>query len=200
MVSPSAFIAATTETKTIQEAAECYPNIELLSAYIPDPFGTHHSKMLILFRHDDTAQVVIHTANMIQRDWSNMTQAVWKSPMLPLLRDESETISPTELLDTATNSIGSGERFKKDLLRYLGAYEKRLTSLTKQLVNYDFSAIRAAFLGSAPSRQQPKAADPTNHTSFGWLGLQEILSNIPISREGASGSAIRDQGTRAAHQ
>jgi hypothetical protein len=50
-----------------QEQAEPYPNIELLHAYIPDPFGTHHSKMLVLFRHDDRAQVVIHTANMISR-------------------------------------------------------------------------------------------------------------------------------------
>jgi hypothetical protein len=50
-----------------QETAERYPNVELHHAYIPDPFGTHHSKMLVLFRHDDTAQVVIHTANMIPR-------------------------------------------------------------------------------------------------------------------------------------
>ena len=51
----------------VQEAIERYPNIELIPAYIPDPFGTHHSKMLVLFRHDDQAQVIIHTANMIPR-------------------------------------------------------------------------------------------------------------------------------------
>lgn len=68
----------------------------------------------------------------------------------------------------------------KDLLCYLNAYGKRLHGLTEQLVNYDPSAIRAAFLGSAPSRQKPAAARPSARTSFGWLGLKEILSTIPV--------------------
>lgn len=149
--------------------------MQLLSAYIPDPFGTHHSKMLILFRHDDTAQVIVHTANMIHRDWANMTQAVWASPPLPLLANTSDQAStPT------VHPIGSGERFKVDLLRYLGAYEKRLEPLTMQLKDYDFSSIRAAFLGSAPSRQKPAAASSAV-TAFGWLGLSQILSSIPIT-------------------
>ncbi|CAE7174171.1 hypothetical protein CFE70_005115 [Pyrenophora teres f. teres 0-1] len=161
---------------SLLETAERYPNIELLSAYIPDPFGTHHSKMLVLFRHDDTAQIIIHTANMIHRDWANMTQAVWVSPQLPLLSRASQSQS-----DTNTNPIGSGERFKSDLLRYIGAYEKRLKGLIAQLEDYDFSSIRAAFIGSVPSRQKPGRAIPST-TSFGWLGLKEILSTIPISK------------------
>lgn len=159
-----------------QEAAERYPNIELLSAYIPDPFGTHHSKMLILFRHDDTAQVIIHTANMIPRDWTNMTQAVWVSPLLPLL---PQTSSQSD--STTVHPIGSGERFKVDLQRYLRAYGKRLESLTTQLKDYDFSSIRAAFIGSTPSRQKPTAVDSSS-TAFGWLGLGQILSSIPVSK------------------
>lgn len=27
---------------------------------MPEPFGTHHSKMMILLRHDDLAQYVIY--------------------------------------------------------------------------------------------------------------------------------------------
>ncbi|CAO2652896.1 Nn.00g023070.m01.CDS01 [Neocucurbitaria sp. VM-36] len=165
------------------EAAERYSNIELLSAYIPDPFGTHHSKMLILFRHDDFAQVVIHTANMISRDWGNMTQAVWMSPLLPLLPRNEISNLPSHQLEAASHPIGSGRRFKIDLLRYLGAYG-RLKDLTSQITNYDFSNIRAAFIGSAPSRQQPSAVNPSSATSFGWLGLQEILSNIATPRQG----------------
>ncbi|KAF1834030.1 phospholipase D/nuclease [Decorospora gaudefroyi] len=159
------------------EAAEQYPNIELLSAYIPDPFGTHHSKMLILFRHDDTAQVIIHTANMIARDWTNMTQAVWASPRLPLL--PQAPTSPPET--TKVHPIGSGDRFQVDLFHYLDAYEKRLKPLTEQLKNYDFSSIRAAFIGCTPSRQKPSDASPSSVTSFGWLGLREILSCVPAS-------------------
>ena len=159
----------------IQETAERYPNIELLSAYIPDPFGTHHSKMLILFRHDDTAQIIIHTANMIHRDWANMTQALWKSPLLPVLGQAT----PSQPDSPQVHPIGSGERFKVDIIRYLSAYEKRLRGLTTQLQDYDFSSIRAAFIGSTPSRQKPAAASPSV-TSFGWLGLREVLSSVPI--------------------
>ncbi|RYR80302.1 hypothetical protein AA0119_g187 [Alternaria tenuissima] len=133
--------------------------------------------MLILFRHDDTAQVVIHTANMIYRDWANMTQAVWKSPLLPVsVKAATPQIDPLEV-----HPIGCGERFKVDLLQYLRAYGKRLNGLTTQLADYDFASIRAAFIGSAPSRQKPAAASPSV-TSFGWLGLREVLSGIPVSR------------------
>jgi tyrosyl-DNA phosphodiesterase-1 len=179
----------------VQEQAERYPNVGLISAYTPDQFGTHHSKMLVLLRHDDTAQIVIHTAvsgllqhacvtsaddlplpfqNMIHRDWSNMTQAVWQSPLLPLL--------PSILMsspDTSIHPIGSGERFKVDFMRYLKAYGHRLSTLTALLRDYDFSSIRAAFLGSVPSRQKPAAAKAQTETSFGWLGMQEILSTVP---------------------
>jgi tyrosyl-DNA phosphodiesterase-1 len=168
----------------LMEAAEPYPNVELKTAYIPDPFGTHHSKMLILFRHDDIAQVVIHTANMIERDWRNMTQAVWRSPLLPL--KEPATIPVDSKQDTQSFRIGSGERFKVDLLRYLAKYENRLKALTQQLADYDFSSIRAAFIGSAPSRQKPVAVKSAVVTSFGWLGLGEILSTVPVGNNGSS--------------
>ncbi|KAH7072368.1 tyrosyl-DNA phosphodiesterase 1 [Paraphoma chrysanthemicola] len=164
------------------ETAEQYPNIQLLPAYLPDAFGTHHSKMLVLFRHDDYAQVIIHTANMIQRDWSNMTQAVWSSPLLPLL--SSTTLEPgvaVGQLEAPVHPVGSGERFKIDMIQYLRAYGNRLVNLTTQLADYDFSAIKAAFIGSAPSRRKPANALSSKQTSFGWLGLQEILSSIPVN-------------------
>lgn len=136
--------------------------------------------MMILFRHDDTAQVIIHTANMIERDWRNMTQAVWMSPVLPLISHDEHTPPLPSQTSTEHHNLGTGERFKIDLIRYLTAYEKRLRNLTEQLKIYDFSTIRAAFIGSVPSRQKPRAATPS-HTSYGWLGLEEILSSIPIT-------------------
>jgi tyrosyl-DNA phosphodiesterase-1 len=108
-----------------------------------------------------------------------MTQAAWRSPLLPLLSSKSSDNVSNES-ETTTRLIGSGERFQIDFLRYLKAYGKRITSLTAQLLAYDFSAIRAAFIGSAPSRQKPAAAKPSEQTSFGWLGLRETLSAIPI--------------------
>jgi tyrosyl-DNA phosphodiesterase 1 len=49
------------ESRKLMEAGVWGPNVKLISAYLPDPYGTHHSKVIILFRTDDTAQVVVHT-------------------------------------------------------------------------------------------------------------------------------------------
>lgn len=40
------------------------------------PFGTHHTKMFIVF-YSAAVRVVITTANFIEKDWIAMTQAVW---------------------------------------------------------------------------------------------------------------------------
>ncbi|KAF2637519.1 phospholipase D/nuclease [Massarina eburnea CBS 473.64] len=165
----------------LMEVAERHENVTLIPAYIPDPFGTHHSKMMILFRHDGYAQIVIHTANMIPRDWANMTQGVWRSPLLPPKQRCEAVIRQDQ--DKEAYPIGSGDRFKVDLMSYLNAYERKLKGLISQLVEYDFESIRAAFLGSAPSRQRPGDVDPDTKTSFGWLGLKEILSTIPVKGE-----------------
>lgn len=129
--------------------------------------------MLILIRHDSTAQVIIHTANMIEFDWANMTQALWRSPLLPL-------ISPG-LEPAASDKIGSGSKFKTDLLNYLRAYDnKRIICkpLVSQLSKYDFSAIRAALVASVPGRQEVDTESPTK---FGWAGLKNVLTSIPAT-------------------
>ncbi|KAJ8064209.1 hypothetical protein OCU04_006557 [Sclerotinia nivalis] len=143
---------------------------------MPEMFGTHHSKMLILFRHDSTAQVIIHTANMIPFDWTNMTQAMWKSPLLPLL--DSEKPNPLE-----SQQAGSGSKFKIDLLNYLRAYDtKRVVCkpLIEQLSKHDFSAIRAALIASAPGKQDIEL--DSTETAWGWAGLTNVLKSIPCSK------------------
>jgi tyrosyl-DNA phosphodiesterase-1 len=55
--------------------------------------------------------------------------------------------------------------------------------LSDELLQYDFSAVQAAFIGSAPSKQIVNQADSERQTSFGWLGLQEILSKVPIAAQ-----------------
>lgn len=141
---------------------------------MPEPFGTHHSKMMILLRHDELAQVVIHTANMIPGDWANMCQAVWRSPLLPLQSDDRA--------DTGVAAIGNGSRFKRDLLAYLNAYGSKKTGpLVRQLSRHDFSAIRAAFVASVPSKRKLSEMDSTKETLWGWPVLKDTLRNIPLS-------------------
>ncbi|KAL4871814.1 hypothetical protein BDV12DRAFT_183393 [Aspergillus spectabilis] len=160
----------------IDEACERHSNVEPIVAYMPEPFGTHHSKMMILLRHDDFAQVIIHTANMISGDWANMCQAVWRSPLLPLCKNDGEESSST--------TWGSGSRFKRDLLAYLREYGVKKTGpLVKQIAGYDFSAVRAALIASVPSKQKVGDGCLSNEdgkTSWGWVALKESLRHIPL--------------------
>lgn len=148
--------------------AHPYPgNVRLVPAFMPEPFGTHHSKILILFSVEEgggaeTARVIIHTANMIPFDWGNMTQGVWDSGWLPLLP-----------VDGQISEAPIGAEFKKELLRYLKAYgSARTGELTTELSRFNFSSVRAAFLASVPGRYK------ISECHFGWPGLQRILRNV----------------------
>lgn len=182
----------------IQEAAKRYANVQAITAYMAEMYGkgvlimldrtfltrqsgTHHSKMIILFRHDNQAQVIITTGNFIVRDWS-MCQAVWRSPLLALI--DHTVQSPTH---SGTLPIGSGPRFKKDLLAYLQAYgSKRTGVLTGHLEEYDFSSIRAALIASVPQKQNLRSTDPETETLWGWPGLRHILSSIRSASAGTN--------------
>jgi len=122
--------------------ASRYPNVTLHTAYMPEAYGTHHTKMMVLLRHDDLAQIIIHTANLIRRDWRNLTQAVWTSPLLPLQASEVPKVREKP-------PMGSGARFKIDFLNYLRAYDNKRTickSLIEQLSKFDFNGIRGALV------------------------------------------------------
>lgn len=121
------------------------------------------------------AQVIIHTANMIEFDWTNMTQALWLSPLLPLI--------PEGVVALESSRIGSGSKFKIDLLNYLKAYDTKRSickPLIEQLSKFDFSEIRAALVASVPGRQD---IETDAKTSWGWVGLKNILSSVPTATE-----------------
>ena len=164
-----------------QEDAAKFPNVEAKIAYMGEgAFGCHHSKMMVLFRQDDTAQVILHTANMIPPDWQEMCQGIWRSPLLPLHQESSQD----QLGQKEVALLGSGRRFQSDLLKYLSHYGARRTGLlVEQLKLHDFSAVRAAFVSSVPARIPAisTSSKPPNETSFGWVGLREVLSNISSS-------------------
>ncbi|KAF3209207.1 hypothetical protein TWF106_011025 [Orbilia oligospora] len=138
--------------------------IELITAYMPDMFGTHHTKMLVLFYHDDSAEIVVHTANMIPWDWSNMTQAVWRSPKLPLLAD-----------DSLEKKEGVGYVFKEAFMAYVGAYGWRTKSLMEQVMKYNFRAVRAVFVGHVPGDH---AINGPENKLFGWSKVKRVLTRI----------------------
>lgn len=162
----------------LAEEASRFPNVQLHVAPMPEMFGTHHSKMMILLRHDQTAQVIIHTANMIPKDWTNMTNAVWKSPLLPMLPEGAA--EDTSSLPRDQYPIGSGETFKKDLISYLRSYDRRKVTcgpLAAELNKYDFSAVRAALIASVPGRH---AVHDVSQTAWGWAALKQHLRELPV--------------------
>ena len=120
----------------------------------------------------DRIRIIILTANMIPRDW-RMCQAVWRSPILPFL---SPSASPPAEMPA---EIGSGARFKTDLMEYLSAYGAKLRTLTVQLVNYDFSKIRGALVASVPARQNIRSIETHTKKLWGWPGLRNILRRVP---------------------
>ncbi|KAL7917492.1 tyrosyl-DNA phosphodiesterase [Trichoderma austrokoningii] len=159
----------------LMDAAGQHPNVHLHCAPMPEINGTHHSKMMILFRCDNTAQVIIHTANMIPKDWTNMTNAVWKSPKLPPSLEPDVLPQFRRLLP-----IGSGMRFKADLLSYLmeyDAYRATCKPLTDYLVNFDFSGIRAAFIASVPGKHDFSDA---SQPAWGYAAVQKCLQRVPV--------------------
>ncbi|EFX02897.1 tyrosyl-DNA phosphodiesterase [Grosmannia clavigera kw1407] len=164
----------------LEAEAARYANVQLHTAFMPEPFGTHHSKMAVLFRHDDTAQVVIYTANMIPHDWANMTQGVWRSPLLPLLADDVDGEDESEI----DGPVGSGRRFKTDLLSYLRAYNQRRSicrPLVERLARYDFAAVQAALIASVPGRHSLiRQPDEKYHTQWGWTALKNTLRSVPV--------------------
>ena len=139
--------------------------------------------MFILLRHDHHAQIVIHTANMIPKDWENMTQGVWRSPLLPLLRlnkGEQKNVS----FGAKSLTFGSGAKFKFDLLQYLKAYDSRpgrtvTKALREDLVKYDFSAVKGSLIASVPGRFNA-APDSIQTTQWGTRGLSNALKQIQI--------------------
>ncbi|CAD0086486.1 unnamed protein product [Aureobasidium mustum] len=160
----------------LEATAKKYSNVETMHVWLP-AYGTHHSKIIILIRHDDTAQVVIHTANMISQDWTNLTQAVWRSPLLPLSSADDETLEAP---------IGSGVRFKRELLNYLQGYKSKFRDPTRPLIDqlkkYDFSSVKAALVASVPGKQQVGTNTTNSKQSlWGWPGLERVLKELPAT-------------------
>lgn len=108
-----------------------------------------------------------------------MCQAVWRSPLLPVM-----PIAPVKCHPSAENAafplLGSGPRFKMDLLAYLRSYGQAKTGpLTKQLQGYDFAGVRGALVASTPSRINLRGTDPDTEPLWGWPGLRRVLRSIP---------------------
>ena len=114
---------------------------------------------------------------MLPRDWK-MAQAVWRSPLLPLVNFEES--QDEHRGNQGLPPIGSGARFKVDLLAYIEAYGKsKLGALVDQLKAYEFAAVQAALIASTPGKQNLRNVNSRRSTLWGWPGLLNVLQQIP---------------------
>ena len=59
-----------------QNLSQTHPNLRAVRIKPRTPYGTHHSKMMVLLYEDGGVRVVVHTANLIPSDWENRTQGL----------------------------------------------------------------------------------------------------------------------------
>jgi len=101
------------------------------------PYGTHHTKMMVMSYKCGGVRVVVHTANLVGSDWQNRTQGLWVSPLCPKLKPGQEGESTTG--------------FKSALLRYLKFYEvTAVHQFISAIETADMSAINVSFVSSVP--------------------------------------------------
>lgn len=121
----------------LRAQAAGFKNVDVHSVRLRSRYGTHHSKLMIL-SHKRGVQIVVHTANLIEFDWTNMTQGVWASGFLEL------EPKPASAMAAPTSA------FKQDFLSYLAAYEiGEIQPLMKKLERLRYPAD-AQFIASVP--------------------------------------------------
>ncbi|XP_072546363.1 tyrosyl-DNA phosphodiesterase 1 [Salminus brasiliensis] len=147
------------KARLIQQA-QPYSHIRFCQAKLDIAFGTHHTKMMLLW-YEEGFRVVILTSNMIQADWYQKTQGLWMSPLysrLPEGSPETAGESPTH--------------FKRDLLEYLRAYRApELAEWIERIKEHDLSETRIYLIGSTPGRFLGRDME-----KWGHLKLRKLLS------------------------
>ena len=151
------------------------------------PFGTHHTKMMVLVYEDNSVRIVVHTSNLISSDWENRTQGLWVSPKCPLLHDKSAFSSQGQ----GQKNLGdSTTKFKYSLLRYLNYYEvSALRPFVEHINQCDFSSINAFFVGSVPGSHVINRTDAFQNWGHAFLAKSLCKHNQHHEEIGSDGDA-----------
>uniref|UniRef100_A0AAQ6IF31 Tyrosyl-DNA phosphodiesterase 1 n=1 Tax=Anabas testudineus TaxID=64144 RepID=A0AAQ6IF31_ANATE len=141
------------------QQAQPFPHIRFCQAKLDIAFGTHHTKMMLLW-YEEGFRVIILTSNLIRADWYQKTQGMWMGPLFPRLPKGS--------------SASAGESptfFKRDLLDYLASYRApELEEWIQRIKEYDLSETRVHLVGSTPGRYVGSDME-----RWGHLRLRKLL-------------------------
>ena len=118
---------------------------------------------MIFFYENETARVVIHTANLIEQDWGKKTQGGWISSLL----HKKDKKRPS----------GPNTTFESDLIRYLSAYADT-SAVISDLKLYDFSHEKGVLVGSVPGSHEC-----SERVNWGHMRLGEVLAKRVLLSE-----------------
>eukprot|EP01135_Chromosphaera_perkinsii_P005875 Nk52_evm8s370 gene=Nk52_evmTU8s370 len=163
-------------------------------------FGVHHTKMMILFYKEmgsnssrpgvESVRVVVHTANLIERDWEFKTQGVYVSQPFPL---KSQASAKAREVNTPSVFVNT---FEQDLIRYLKGYRSPdvFQTYINRLKQFDFSFANVALIPSVPGYHEKGRFEFGNETVqrgpeskhgklsdfelFGHLRLRSLLRQL----------------------
>ncbi|XP_062379558.1 tyrosyl-DNA phosphodiesterase 1 [Sardina pilchardus] len=154
------------KARLIQQA-QPYAHVRFCQAKLDIAFGTHHTKMMLLW-YVEGFRVVILTSNMIRADWYQKTQGMWMSPLYPVLPEGSP--------ETAGESPTF---FKRDLLEYLQAYRApELSEWMQRIREHDLSDTSVYLIGSTPGRYVGADMEKWGHLRLRKL-LREHTKPVP---------------------
>uniref|UniRef100_H3D2X3 Tyrosyl-DNA phosphodiesterase 1 n=2 Tax=Tetraodon nigroviridis TaxID=99883 RepID=H3D2X3_TETNG len=141
------------------QQAQAFPHVQFCQAKLDIAFGTHHTKMMLLW-YEEGFRVVILTSNLIRADWYQKTQGMWMSPLFPRLPEGS-----------GARAGESPTSFKRDLLEYLASYRAaQLEEWMERIQEHDLSEASVYLVGSTPGRYV--GADMER---WGHLRLRKLL-------------------------
>lgn len=134
-------------------------NIDQVIAPLPIRYGTHHTKMMVNFFSDDTAEVVIMTANITKVDCI-MTQMLWRSGKLRV----------------AKTTTDKGKRFQRDSIRYLKRYKNpKLNRLLERLGLYSFLLVTVDLVAATPGNYRFDKSCDDDSELYGFALLYRAL-------------------------
>uniref|UniRef100_A0A673BRS4 Tyrosyl-DNA phosphodiesterase 1 n=1 Tax=Sphaeramia orbicularis TaxID=375764 RepID=A0A673BRS4_9TELE len=144
-----------------------FPHVRLCQAKLDIAFGTHHTKMMLLW-YEEGFRVIILTSNLIRADWYQKTQGMWMSPLFPRLPKGS-----------GSSAGESPTFFKRDLLEYLASYRApELEEWIQRIKEHDLSETRVYLIGSTPGRYVGSDMERWGHLRLRKL-LNEHTDPIP---------------------
>jgi tyrosyl-DNA phosphodiesterase-1 len=157
----------------IEGIRELCGHVKFFQAPNIDRFGTHHTKMMLLF-YKTGLRVVITTANLLERDWTAKTQGSWVSTLFPRLNSDVTSVYGAQRPDR------TGTGFGQDLFDYLSTYGYGMRALRDQVFAHDLTSANVRLVASVPGMHTQSAL-----SKWGHMKLRKMIQEHITPRAGA---------------